>query len=60
MSILKSFAPYFPVYVAITIVVAIGVRVMPTAQQMTGVAALQTGAAAALIFVGVAMLLKRS
>jgi hypothetical protein len=59
MSSFKSFAPYFPVCMFITAIVAIGVRMVPTAQQMSGPAAIQTGIAAALIFVGAATMLKR-
>jgi hypothetical protein len=60
MSFLKPFAPYFPLCLLITIVVAIAARQMPTTQQMTGGAAIQTGLCAALVFAGVATLLKKS
>jgi hypothetical protein len=59
MSFLKPFTPYFPVCLLITIVVAIVARQIPTAQQMTGGAAIQTGLCAALVFVGAATLLRK-
>jgi hypothetical protein len=59
MSFLKTFTPYFPVCLLITIVVAIFARQIPTAQQMTSGSAMQTGLAAALVFAGAATLLRK-
>jgi hypothetical protein len=52
MSFLKTFTPYFPICLLITIVVAIVLRQLPTDPQFTGGESILTGLAAAAIYAG--------